>query len=375
MSKLKPFALEQWYVQYEFNVSNNLSASCALPTGTKELLSYGGPEAEERYLSLSLDYIPSRGSERLRSAVANLFQNLGSGQILITTGASEAIWLLMNNLLSGGDEVIVVQPVYQSLHEVARHAGAKVVPWPLTFENGYRPDPEELEAIMTPRTKAVVINHPHSPTGSIISQAELERIVSICEQHKVRLISDEVYRNILYNPEDRVSPAADLSPLAVSIGDLTKPFGLGGLRVGWLASRDADLLNRCSLLRDYTTMCCSAPGEFLATLALEHHEELLPKKIALAADNLSTLAGFIRMNSDLLDWVMPRGGFTAFPRYTCQLDSRSFCKEFLEQEDVLLLPGMVFGVENHFRIGFGRDSASFQAGLQALGRYLNALRR
>lgn len=372
--KIKPFELEQWYVQYEFNVRNNLSASCALPTNTEELLEYGGETARNEYLSLALDYIPSRGTERLRAAVAAWFQTIDSGRVLVTTGASEAIWLLFNNLLSAGDEIIVEQPIYQSLHEVARFAGAKIIPWSLKAENQYRPDPEDLEKMITPRTKAVVINHPHSPTGAVISQNELERFVSLCEKFKIRLISDEVYRGIVYRPGDSVSPAADLSPYAVSIGDLTKPFGLGGLRVGWLASRDQELLEKCSIWRDYTTMCCSAPGEFLAALALEHRDAIMAKKIALAGNNLSLLAGFIEENSDVLEWVMPRGGFTAFPRYKFTLDSRAFCRGLIEQEDVLLLPGSVFGMGNHFRIGFGRDAASFQSGLEALGRYLNYLR-
>lgn len=372
--KLKPFELEQWYVQYEFKVRNNLSASCALPTDTEELLDYGGEAARNEYFSLPLDYIPSRGTDRLRTAVAGWFKNISSEQVLVTTGASEAIWLLMNNLLSAGDEIIVEQPIYQSLHEVARYAGARIVPWALKAENRYHPDPEELNKIITPRTRAVVINHPHSPTGAVISQSELERIISICEKFKIRLISDEVYRGIVYQSEDKVSPAADLSPNAISIGDLTKPFGLGGLRVGWLATRDHELLEKCSIWRDYTTMCCSAPGEFLATLALEHRNEIMAKKIALAERNLSSLAGFIEENSDVLEWVTPRGGFTAFPRYKFCLDSRTFCRGLIEQEDVLLLPGSVFGAENHFRLGFGRDTASFKSGLGSLGKYLNYLR-
>lgn len=372
--KLRPFDLEQWFVQYEFKVSNNLSASCALPTDTCELLEYGGEAARKEYVSLPLDYIPSRGTERLRAAVADWFQNISSKQVLVTTGASEAIWLLMNNLLSAGDEIIVEQPAYQSLSEIARFAGAKVTPWVLRTENQYRPNLEELEKIITPHTRALVINHPHSPTGSVITQGELERLIAICEKFKIRLISDEVYRGILYQPGDLAAPAADLSPYAVSIGDLTKPFGLGGLRVGWLATRNHQLLEKCSLWRDYTTMCCSAPGEFLAALALEHRKEIMAKKIALAQENLSLLTSFIEKNSDVLEWVMPQGGFSAFPRYKFNLDSRTFCRGLIEQEDVLLLPGSVFGVENHFRIGFGRDTASFKAGLEALGRYLNKLK-
>lgn len=373
--KLKPFGLEQWFVQYEFNVSNNLSASCALPTATSELLELGGASAREEYLSLALDYIPSRGTERLRSAIAGWFKNISGEQVMVTTGASEAIWLLMNHLFSAGDEIIVEQPIYQSLFDVARFAGARIIPWPLKAENQFRPAPEELESLITSRTRAVVINHPHSPTGSVISQGELERLVAICENYNIHLISDEVYRDIVYRPEDMVSPAADLSPCAVSIGDMTKPFGLGGLRVGWLASRDHRLLEGCSTWRDYTTMCCSAPGEYLAALAMDHRKEILTPKIALAADNLSLLAEYIEKNSDVLEWVRPRGGFSAFPRYKFTLDSRTFCRELLEQEDILLLPGSVFGVEYHFRIGFSRYTASFKAGLEALDRYLKLLRK
>ncbi|MHB1042781.1 MAG: aminotransferase class I/II-fold pyridoxal phosphate-dependent enzyme [Eubacteriales bacterium] len=371
--KLKPFELEQWYVEYEFRVKNNISASCARPTGTGELLEYSGEDAVREYLSLSLDYIPSRGTERLREAVAGWYREIDGGHVLVTTGAIEAIWLLMNSLLKPGDEIIVEYPVYQSLQEVARFAGARVIPWPLRPENGYRPDPEELAEMITSRTKAVVINHPHSPTGSVISQGELERIITTCEKFKIRLISDEVYRGIVYREADRVSPAADLSPLAVSIGDMTKPFGLGGLRVGWIASRERELLEMCSLWRDYTSMCCSAPAEFLAALALEHRDRIMAKKIALARINLELLEAFIEKTPGVLEMTPPRGGFTAFPRYKFEMDSRSFCRGLIEQEDVLLLPGSVFGIEGRFRIGFGRDSEPFKAGLEALGRYIRNL--
>lgn len=368
---MQPFQLERWYVQYEFDVRENISASCATPMTTRELLALAGPGAAEEYLGLSLDYIPNPGTGRLREAAASWYDSLGSGDIQVTTGASEAIVLLMQTLLSPGDRVVALSPAYQSLHEVARDLGAEVKLWPLRESpSGYHLDLDHLRRLAEPGTKAIIVNFPHNPTGFSATRSEQREIVRIAESAGAVLVSDEVYRGLTHDPADELPAAADLSEAAVSIGDLTKPFGLGGLRVGWVAGKRRRILENVSMLRDYTTMCSAGPSEFLAAIALEHRAEILPAKLAVALANLARFQQLVARHPGVLEFARPRGGVTVFPRYNLPLSSREFCEGLVRQESVLLLPGSVYGAEHHFRLGLSQPAAHFEAGLEALDRYL-----
>ncbi|MFZ5900448.1 aminotransferase class I/II-fold pyridoxal phosphate-dependent enzyme [Desulforudis sp. DRI-14] len=229
--KPAPFKLEQWFARYEFAVRLNMAASCALATTVAEILALGGPGAREEYLRLNLDYIPSTGSERLREAVAGWYRRIGAGGVQVTTGASEAIFILMNVLLEPGDIIVVEDPVYQSLYAVAESIGVRVKKWPLRPENRFRPDVDELERLLGPGVRAVVVNHPHNPTGAMLSTEDQRRLVELADRFGFWLVSDEVYRGTVYDERDVLPPAADFGGRAVSIGDMTKPFGLGGLRI------------------------------------------------------------------------------------------------------------------------------------------------
>ncbi|MCL4514462.1 MAG: aminotransferase class I/II-fold pyridoxal phosphate-dependent enzyme [Firmicutes bacterium] len=380
--KIAPFELERWYVQYEFNVKYNISASCGRETTTAELLAMAGPEGREKYLNLGLDYTQNPGDPLLRQELSKLYASLSPDQIQETTGASEAIFLLMNHLLEPGDTVIAEAPIYQSLFSVAEAVGAKMKRWQLHEEHGWQPDLDELTRLIDSRAKMVVINSPHSPTGSVLSPEIQRALVELAEKRGFWLISDEVYRGIVYDPQALLPPAVDLSERAISIGDMTKPYGLGGLRVGWIAAHDRSVLEACSSMRDYTTMCNSAPSEFLATVALQHRDEILARNLAIARENMALFASFVEKHRDRLSWVKPRGGFTAFPKYNQDaegkrsetgkniLSSREFCRRLVEAENLLLLPGETFGLDGHFRVGFGQDPRKFAVGLKLFDRFL-----
>ncbi len=369
--RIRPFKLERWFDEYEFRVDLNLSASCAAATGTTELLELAGPEAKSTYLNLSLDYIEAAGTRDYREAVASWYERIGPNDVLATIGAAEAIFLLMSAIAGPGDRLIVESPNYQSLAEVATAGGAEVIDWPLRPENGWRPDLEELRGMLRGgRVKAVVVNHPHNPTGVMLSRDEQREVLAMAEAAGARLVSDEVYRGLLYDQADALPPAADLSERAVSLGDLTKPFGLGGLRAGWIATRDRELLRACAVMRDYTSICGAAPSEFLAAIALRHRDALLAQKMAIARANREAFAALVERHPDRLSWTPPKGGVTAFPAYAAPVDSRTFCRGLVERASTLLLPGAVYGLEGHFRIGFGRRPEQFREGLGRFEEYL-----
>jgi aspartate/methionine/tyrosine aminotransferase len=375
MMQIKPFELERWFALYEFEVENNMCASCAEETSTGQLLELAGSSKVEEYLNLPLNYIPNPGNARLRELISENYPGLKPEQIQVTTGASEAILLLMINLLEPGENLVVQYPIYQSLFSLAESMKIEVKRWNLQDKNNFYWDVSDLKNLIDSKTKLIVINNPHSPTGSIMTLDQLQEIIRLAEKNGSFLLSDEVYYGLVYNQNDLLPPAVTLSEQAISLGDMSKPYGLGGLRIGWLASHHKNLLAACSGLRDYTTMCSSAPSEFLAVIALENKNKILNRKISLARENLSLLEQFIQENGDILSWTKPKGGVSAFPRYNLDLDSVQFCEGLIKRENTLLLPGSVFGLEYHFRIGFGKGKKDFRAGLNKIGRYLDFLRK
>lgn len=370
--QIKPFLLERWFAKYEFKVKYNLCASCASSTNTTQLLRLAGLAAADKYLSLDLDYTQNPGNPELREQISNLYNHLNPEHIQVTTGASEAIFLLMNCLAEPGDNLVVLDPIYQSLFQVAESVGAEVRRWPLN-EPDFTLNLQLLPELIDDRTKMVVVNYPHSPTGAMITREEQKQLISIIEQHDCYLIADEVYAGIVYHHEDALPRAADLSPRAISIGDITKPWGLGGLRIGWLAARQPDLLNACSAMRDYTTMCNAAPAEFLAAIALQHSDQILPAKIRQARENIALWKKFCDQHPGVFSWVPPRGGFTAFPRLEPDISVEDFCRRLAEEYGVLLLPGSTFNRDRHLRIGFGKDPQQYAQGLARLSEFVQKI--
>ena len=373
--KVTPFFLERYYVDYEFTVGTNISASCGAETTTADLLALAGDEARERYLSLGLDYRENKGDGELRNLIAAEYDQLSADDIQVTSGGSEAIYLLMHTHLNPGDRIVVETPIYQSLFQVAEDMGVETARLPLVPEEGFVPDPKRLEKLLKEkRTKMVVINHPHSPTGSVLTEELLRELGDLVEGYGALLVSDEVYWGVFYDQADRIPHAADLFENAVTIGDMTKPYGLGGLRVGWLASRRQDILNAASTMKDYTTMCAAAPSEYLSILALEHRDEIIKKNMAIARENISRFNDLVAESGEKLSWTPPRGGYTGFVKLEVQeRDVRGFCVELIEKKDVLLLPGDVFGDPRRFRIGVGTPEAVFIKGMIHLAEFLQDL--
>ena len=363
LSRAVPCKLERWYSRYGFRARYNLSNSAAPALRTGDLLALGGANAAAEYMALDLNYGSPEGGPRLRAAIAAQYAALTPADIQVTTGAAEAIFLVLNALLSAGDAVVVQFPIYPAVYGVARMLDAEVRCWPLGPEHAI--DLDQLEALLAVgRVRAVVLNHPHSPTGALLSAAELHAISGLTARYGTTLIVDEVYRGIQF--AGPVLPAAaDLGPHIISIGDLAKPYGLGGLRVGWIATADADVRQRCAELRDYTSLSSSVPGEFLAALALEHRDALLQRHLATARRNRALFAAAMADTAWMV-WRLADGGFTIFPRLTLGRPTVEVCEELRERFDVLLLPGEVYERPGYLRLGFGVEPADFAAGLERL---------
>lgn len=367
--QIADFALERYFARWEFSVRHVLCASDLEPLALDELLALADPATRALWENLRLGYTESLGHPELRAEIAGLYETATADDTITFTGAEEAIFILMHALLAPGDHAVVLWPAYQSLFEVARSIGADVTLVPLDPRD-WSLDPEAVVKALRPNTRLVVLNFPHSPTGALLPRASLERLTTEAERRGITLLSDEVYRFLELDPGDRLPAAVDLGRQTVSLGVMSKAFALAGLRVGWIATHDAALRARLAKLKDYTTICGSAPSEILALVALRARTLVLGRSMGIITGNLPLLDAFFERFSERFAWVRPRGGSVAFPRL---LSSHAgaidrFCDGLVQSEGVLLLPASQFGYEgNHFRIGFGR--ADMPEALDRLERF------
>lgn len=351
--KLPVFELERFFAAHEFNTRYLLSSSDCEAWTVEELLAFE-PGAERGLRELWLGYTESAGAPGLRAEIARIYQHMAADQVLVHTGAEEAIWIYMNAVLNAGDHVIVQTPCYQSLFQVPTHIGCEVTEWRMKYQGGWDLDLADLEAAIRPDTRLVVMNSPHNPTGFQMSRAFQRQAIELAKRSGARVFFDEVYRELEHNPADRLPAGCDLYERATSLGVMSKTYGLPGLRIGWIATQDRDTYQAMATLKDYTTMCNSAPSEFLAELALRRRNTLAQRNLRIVRENLGTLDGFFARHADRFEWQRPSAGPIALPKLRRNEDADEFCAEAIRRASVMLVPGTLFGVPGHIRIGFGR---------------------
>ncbi len=362
--RIAEFALERYFARWEFAVEHLLCASDVEGYPMSDLVALAGDEERRLWDGLGLGYTESTGHPLLRAEIASLYRRVDPDEVLVFAGAEEAIFCLINVLVGPGDHVVVTWPGYQSLHEVARAAGAEVALHELREADGWALDADRLLEAVTPATRLVIVNVPHNPTGMLPPRGEWDRLTAELARRDVHLLSDEVYRFLELDEADRLTPGADAFDHGVSLGVMSKSLAMAGLRIGWLATRDRALLARCAAFKDYTTICSAAPSEILALIGLRARDRVLARSRSIVADNLVLLDGFFARMAGTFSWVRPRAGSVGFPRLTADIPIDRFAADLVTAAGVLLLPGSQFGHPgNHFRIGFGRRSLP-----EALGR-------
>jgi aspartate/methionine/tyrosine aminotransferase len=226
----------------------------------------------------------------------------------------------------------------------------------LREDAGWSIDLERLREQITPATKLIVVNAPHNPTGMLPDRATYDGLVALADEAGANLLVDEVYRFLEFDEADRLPTGADALLRGISLGVMSKSFALAGLRIGWLATRDREVLERCMRLKDYTTICASAPSEVLALIALRARDAVLARSRSIVSANLERLDVFFDDWADRFAWVRPQAGSIGFPRLTVPgVGIDDWAAGLVETEGVLLLPASQFGYGgNHFRLGFGR---------------------
>jgi len=364
--RIEDFELERFFARYEFAVRHLLCASDVEGWPMADLLALADPETAALWHGLRLGYTEATGHPLLRAEIATLYESIAPDEVLVFSGAEEAIFAAANVLLGPGDHAIVVWPSYQSLHAIARAAGADVTLHELRAADGWAIDLDLLRRQLTPKTKLIVVNVPHNPTGALPDVATYRAVAEIAAGAGATLLSDEVYRFLEADPLDRLPAGADVGPHGVSVGVMSKSFALAGLRIGWLATHDTRLLDAAARFKDYTTICASAPAEILSVVALRARVAVLARSRSIVAANLALLDGFFARRPGQFGWVRPRGGSIGFPELRAGVPIDRFTEDLVAAEGVLLAPGSIFGHPgNHFRLGFGRtDLPAALAGLE-----------
>ncbi|CAK7567857.1 MAG: hypothetical protein SEPTF4163_005827 [Sporothrix epigloea] len=436
MVKIEPFAVEQWMDIYETTPGVlNIAETCAASVSIADLAALAVPTVIDgttvipsadplsALATTKLTYGAIRGSSTLRKQVAALFDAgkdekvapLPAENVIITQGAIAANFLSFYTLLGPGDHAICVYPTYQQLYDVPKSLGAEVSLWILKKENHYVPDVTELEGLVRPNTKLIVINNPNNPMGIPVPRHLLEEIIRFARQRGIFILSDEVYLPLAHggtlapNPDqDEVGmfgevgnsslqapppPPPSILTLgydkAIATGSMSKAFALAGLRLGWVASRDPAIINALLAARDYTTICVSQLDDGMARYALSDavRQPLLRRNIELARRNIRHLARFVRKWENKgrvwCDWISPTAGTTAFVRFSTVCDDEvvrpvndvEFCLEVLRTTQVLMVPGSrCFGhgvrFQGYVRIGYVNETAVLIEALSKLDRYL-----
>jgi aspartate/methionine/tyrosine aminotransferase len=354
--RIADFALERYFADWEFKVDHVLCASDVEGFPMSELIALADTETRALWKGLRLGYSESTGHPLLRAEIAATYDSIEPEDVLTFAGAEEAIFCLMNVAVDPGDHVIVTWPGYQSLYEVARAAGAEITLHGLHESDGWAVDLDRLRSEIRPTTKLIVVNSPHSPTGMMLDRTTYDGIIEIAQEGGIRLVMDEVYRGLEFDETDRLAAGADALPGGISIGVMSKAYAMAGLRIGWVATQDRDLLARLAAFKDYTTICSSAPSEILAIIALRARDRVVERSRGIIAANLELVDGFFEDYLDRFTWIRPSAGSVGFPRLTVPgVEIDGWVAELAKSESVLLLPGSVFGYAgNHFRLGFGR---------------------
>lgn len=370
--QLEPFHLERYFSRYEFSARYLLSSSDCESVAMAELVAGADEECRSLWDGLTLGYTESPGLPLLRHEIAALYEGLGADEVLEVV-PEEGILLAMMVLLEPGDHVVTTWPGYQSLFGVAERLGCEVTYWQPEEDDDWRFDPHVLRAALRPTTRLVVVNFPHNPTGSLPSRGDFDEILGMVEDAGAHLFCDEMYRWLEQDAGERLPSAIERYGKAITLCGMSKTFSLPGLRVGWLATHDGELLRRIAAAKDYTTICAGAPGEILAVMGLRARDEIVAGNLRRIATNADRVEALAAARPGLFEWVRPRAGSIGLARLGVEEGALAFCQRLVAEAGVMLAPSTVFGYgDAHVRFGLGR--ATFPEGLDVLEEWLDRAR-
>ena len=369
--KLEQFIMERMQSSWENLVRYNLSESGVHPVAVRELI----PAATQQddLLSLELGYGQSNGTPELRNAVAAIYEGATEENVLVTTGTSEANFLAVWSLVEPGDEAVMILPNYMQTWGIARAFGAEIKPVQLIEEMNWAPDLDELESIVSAKTRLIIVCNPNNPTGAIMTGSEMDRIVEAARRVGAWLLADEVYRGA--ERERPLTPSFwGKYEKVIVTGGLSKAYGLPGLRIGWIVT-SKDLAARAWSYHDYTTIGPSMISDVLARAALkpENRRRLLARTRNILNSNFPVMRKWVDSYGGMFALIEPQAGAIAYLRYDLDVDSLEFVERLREQKSVLIVPGEHFLMKNFLRIGFGNTPECLREGLELISSFISDL--
>jgi aspartate/methionine/tyrosine aminotransferase len=370
---IEPFGVEIWMNEFEKVCELNLAETCVESITIAELLALSGKDESTlaEVLPFKMTYGDIEGSDRLRDAIAALYEKQKRENILVTHGTIGANSLVHQALVSRGEKVVSVIPTYQQHYSIPDSIGADVQHLHLRPENGFLPDLDELRALATPGTRLIAINNPNNPTGSLMDRAMLEEISAIAAEVDAFVLCDEVYRGTDQEGTGMTASIVDLYDKGISTAGMSKAFSLAGLRVGWLAGPE-EVVEQVMIHRDYNTISVGMINDHYAAIALENYESILSRSQKITRENLAILADWVEAEP-LISWVKPRSGTTALLKYSLEMPSRDFCIGLLKETGVMFTPGSAMNMEGYVRIGYANSAVVLRDGLERVSGFLKRM--
>lgn len=368
--KINPFHLERYFAQYEFSSRYLLSSSDCDGLTLKEILAMASSKEWKQWDGLQLGYTESSGLPELREEIARLYRNVTPEDVFVLS-PGEANFIAMNVLLQPGDHAVCMAPAYQSLYEVARSIGSDLSFWkPSSNSSGWYYDPEDLNQLINNKTKLIILNFPHNPTGYIPGLDDYNKIVSIARAKGVFIFSDEMYHQLEHKPGDILPPVCEVYERSISLWGMAKTFALAGLRLGWVVCKDRIVMDEMKRFKDYLTICSPSTSEILTLIALRNKGKLIQHNLEKILKNIQLFRSFCDRHPQLIDFAPTKAGSTAFVRLNLNEPSLAFSEKLVKETGIMTLPAEMFGFgSSHIRIGFGRRDMNVP--LEILDSYLN----
>ncbi len=372
--KIEPFKVEEWMNAYETGARYNIAETCVDSVSLNELFELTEESKEKFWNAFSsrrLTYGTIEGHPSFKEGICSLYHTLKPDEIVPTHGAAGANHHVFYSLIEPGDRVISIMPTYQQLYSIPESYGAKVKLLHLKAKNGYLPDLEELKALAVPGTKMICINNPNNPTGALMSRELLMQIVEIARNADAYVLCDEVYRH-LTQKDAWCESIVDLYEKGIAVSSMSKVFSLAGLRLGWIATHDRDVIKTCLSHRDYNLISCGMLDEELAGIALKHSDKLLARNQAIVRTNLEILDQWVQSEPHM-SYQKPQAGTTALVFYDYDIDSYEFCERMYHEVGTFVTPGDCFEEKHSMRIGYASDTQELKDGLAAMSSFLRKL--
>jgi aspartate/methionine/tyrosine aminotransferase len=364
------FLLDRW-IEQKHQPGTRIEYDLASSTGPvwtlRDLLALSDTDQISALLDTPISYTSATGTPALRQAIAAL-EGVDADTVQVVTGASEALFILFFLASEPGANVVLPNPGFPANAALAESLGIAIRYYHVRAENQFRVDCDEIRRLVDRDTRFVLVNSPHNPTGSILTDAEIESLDAFCAERGVTLVSDQVYHPIYHGPAMR---SATRLPHATVISDFSKALCLSGLRIGWMIERDAAKRERYLNARNYCSITANVFGERLAVFALQHSARIYASVAEVSRPNLALLDQVFARHADRLRWVRPAGGMTAFPWIEGVADTREFCRG-LAQRGVLIAPGDCFGAPRYFRLGFAAAGEKFPSAIERFEEFLDS---